>query len=186
MTIVTNEMISAAHGVTMKHGIVLSWEMLRDIYLSMDGLANQEKTSGSPKPAKTEALRLADAMEYDLDWCDEAAAELRRMHDLLGKANALCRIRAEEIERLKAQPEQEPVAFICEFYADEGHPFVSFEPVTHGTNTPLYSTPPQRKPLTDEEIDKLPWEPHESNPMTFAEGLRYFARAIEAAHGIKE
>ena len=45
---------------------------------------------------------------------------------------------------------------------------------------------PHRKPLTDEEIDKLPWEPHEGNPMTFAEGLRYFARAIEAAHGIKE
>ena len=45
---------------------------------------------------------------------------------------------------------------------------------------------PKRKPLTDEEIDKLPWEPHEGNPMTFAEGLRYFARAIEAAHGIKE
>ena len=41
-----------------------------------------------------------------------------------------------------------------------------------------------RKPLTDEEIDKLPWEPHEGNPMTFAEGLRYFARAIEAAHQI--
>ena len=48
-----------------------------------------------------------------------------------------------------AQPEQEPVAFICEFYADEGHPFVSFEPVTHGTNTPLYTTPPQRKPQYD-------------------------------------
>ena len=34
--------------------------------------------------------------------------------------------------------------------------------------------------LTDEEIDKLPWGPHEGNPMTFAEGLRDFARAIEA------
>lgn len=79
-----------------------------EVPLYSEPLANQEKTSGSPKPAKTEALRLADAMEYDLDWCDEAAAELRRMHDLLGKANALCRIRAEEIERLKAQPEHSP------------------------------------------------------------------------------
>ena len=43
-----------------------------------------------------------------------------------------------------------------------------------------------RKPLTDEEIDKLPWGPHEGNPMTFAEGLRDFARAIERAHGIGE
>lgn len=82
-----------------------------EVPLYSEPLANQEKTSGSPKPAKPEALRLADAMEYDLDWCDEAAAELRRMHDLLGKANALCRIRAEEIERLKAQPEQKPVAW---------------------------------------------------------------------------
>ena len=150
-----------------------------EVPLYSEPLANQEKTSGSPKPAKTEALRLADAMEYDLDWCDEAAAELRRMHDLLGKANALCRIRAEEIERLKAQPEQEPVAFICEFYADEGHPFVSFEPVTHGTNTPLYSTPPQRKPLTDEQ-----WQ-------VIADTLdclitRKQKDAIEAVIGIKE
>ena len=84
----------------------------KEVPLYSEPLANQEKTSGSPKPAKPEALQLADAMEYDLDWCDEAAAELRRMHDLLGKANALCRIRAEEIERLKAQPEQEPVAWM--------------------------------------------------------------------------
>ena len=58
------------------------------------------------------------------------------------------------------QPEQEPVAFICEFYADEGHPFVSFEPVTHGTNTPLYTTPPQRTwvGLTDEEIAEVALE----------------------------
>ncbi len=48
------------------------------------------------------------------------------------------------------------------------------------------SPPAQCKPLTDGEIDKLPWGPHEGNPVTFAEGLRDFARAIEAAHGIKE
>ena len=32
----------------MRHGIVLSWEILRDIYLSMDALANHKKTFGSP------------------------------------------------------------------------------------------------------------------------------------------
>ena len=48
-----------------------------------------------------------------------------------------------------------------------------------------FTSPPASKPLTDEQIDKLPWGPHEGNPMTFAEGLRDFARAIEAAHGIK-
>lgn len=50
MTLVTDKMISAAHGVTMKRGIVLSWEILQDIYLSMDALANQKETSGSPCP----------------------------------------------------------------------------------------------------------------------------------------
>ena len=50
------------------------------------------------------------------------------------------------------------------------------------------ATPPQdsptRRPLTDEEIDKLPWCPSYENPMTLAEGLRYFARAVERAHKI--
>jgi hypothetical protein len=43
---------------------------------------------------------------------------------------------------------------------------------------------PAQQRLTDEQIDALPWGPHEGNPMTFAEGLRDFARAIERAHGI--
>ena len=66
--------------------------------------------------------------------------------------------RISAIKEALAQPEQEPVAFICEFYADEGHPFVSFEPVTHGTNTPLYTTPPQRTwvGLTPTQV-KLLW-----------------------------
>ena len=85
------------------------------------------------------------------------------------------------IKEALAQPEQEPVAFICEFYADEGHPFVSFEPVTHGTNTPLYASPPQRKPLTDEEIGAILEDVN-----AYGTRLYTFALAIEAAHGIKE
>ena len=140
-----------------------------EVPLYSEPLANQEKTSGSPKPAKPEALRLADAMEYDLDWCDEAAAELRRMHDLLGKANALCRIRAEEIERLKAQPQQELVA---KHYVDGGH---------------LVYPPAQRKPLTDEKIYSVleNLQVMYSRPPT-TDSRIIFARAIEAAHNIKE
>ena len=74
---------------------------------------------------------------------------LTAIKEALAKEKALQDLH-DENERLglykDAYAEQEPVAFICEFYADEGHPFVSFEPVTHGTNTPLYTTPPQRKP----------------------------------------
>ena len=102
------------------------------------------------------------------------------------------------IREALAQPEQEPVAWSYwqSCLNDDGtqtapwvHRLSKFKPSESIINkdiVPLYTTPPQRKPLTDEEIDKLPWEPHEGNPMTFAEGLRYFARAIEAAHGIKE
>ena len=85
------------------------------------------------------------------------------------------------IREALAQPEQEPVVtrfpmkLTCTKCGAVDDGFLDVES----------EAPPQRKPLTDEEIDKLPWEPHEGNPMTFAEGLRYFARAIEAAHGIK-
>jgi hypothetical protein len=46
---------------------------------------------------------------------------------------------------------------------------------------PLYTTPPQRKPLTDEEIEACIHHVDEDGIGFFA-----FARAIEAAHGIKE
>ena len=48
--------------------------------------------------------------------------------------------------------------------------------------TPLYTTPPQRKTLTDEEILTVArdhYNPHQRPEISFA-------RAIEAAHGIKE
>jgi hypothetical protein len=73
----------------------------------------------------------------------------------------------------------QPVAWKDKTYGNLHHQ-------NYGNSIPLYTAPPPRQPLTDEEIDKLPWEPHEGNPMTFAEGLRYFARAIEAAHGITQ
>ena len=43
----------------------------------------------------------------------------------------------------------------------------------------LYTTPPQRKPLTDEEIDRMYVSCKYGS-------VRELARAIEAAHGIKE
>ena len=43
---------------------------------------------------------------------------------------------------------------------------------------------PTRSPLTEKEIDELPWCPSFEHPMTLAEGLRHFARAIERAHNI--
>ena len=104
----------------------------------------------------------------------------------------------EAIREALAQPEQEPVAFyVYKPTLPQGHlgnvsdgdlPWVYDQDPSSGYSARMlvYTTPSQRKPLTDEEIDKLPWGPHEGNPLTFAEGLRDFARAIEQAHGIKE
>ena len=51
---------------------------------------------------------------------------------------------------------------------------------------PLYTTQPQRKPLTDEEIYKASTEAGmQEHYMGFHSGFIRFARAIEAAHGIK-
>ena len=52
----------------------------------------------------------------------------------------------------------------------------------HITNEPLLH-PPQRKPLTDEEALEL-WSKHEKH-WRFENNALAFARAIEAAHGIK-
>jgi hypothetical protein len=45
----------------------------------------------------------------------------------------------------------------------------------------LYTAPPQRKPLSNEELDRL-WR----EPMSADWEHREFARAVERAHGIKE
>ena len=86
-----------------------------------------------------------------------------------------------------SESEQEPVAWVEAPYGEiRVNPLYRLQfPQSLALSIPLYTTPPPRNPLTDEEIDKLPWGPRGS-PMTFNEGLRDFARAIERAHGIGE
>ena len=81
------------------------------------------------------------------------------------------------IKEALAQPEQEPVAWI---YSQGAAKVVSMNYVAGVRASPLYTTPPQRKPLTDEQIAEL----CRSLPAT--QYTTAFARAIEAAHGIKE
>jgi len=94
-----------------------------------------------------------------------------------------------------AQPEQEPVAWRT-FDGEGNYDFLEYEAnesyrdeyiKCNGTKyaswvDPLYTTPPQRKPLTDEEIAKA-WAQSKGDILM---RLKPFARAIEAAHGIKE
>jgi hypothetical protein len=88
-----------------------------------------------------------------------------------------------------AQPEQEPVAQIIALGQYE-FPGLEWLSADHSFRAPigtlLYTATAQRKPLTDEEIMdtwlKVMWAVGDRNKLPIPE----FARAIEAAHGIKE
>ena len=89
-----------------------------------------------------------------------------------------------------AEPVQEPVAWSYELattmlehgYDGWEHLITRYKPnVPEGSIrnlTPLYTTPPQRKPLTEEEIDSI-WDSEKAFADIYA-----IVRAIERAHGI--
>ena len=99
-----------------------------------------------------------------------------------------------------AQPEQEPVAWMFQHDETGRMNYVSNDGIHDPTMflgmnpryalvCPLYTTPPKRKPLTDEQIDKAMAE----NKQTLIDAAdnywkmrRAYARIIESAHGIKE
>ena len=86
-------------------------------------------------------------------------------------------------------PQQEPVAWgVFEgnlhdmfFSPSEAQEMADLKG-THAEVRPLYTSPPQRKPLTDEDVERIVREARVGE-----HGIGYtIARAIEAAHGIKE
>lgn len=83
------------------------------------------------------------------------------------------------IKEALAQPDQEPVAWIEHHKAGDN---LVWDAPNKGT--PLYITP-ERNPLTDEEIRKVNQDVwgYVSKDHT---RMWQYARAIEAAHGIKE
>ena len=166
------------------------------------------------------------AIKAALEAKDEPANdELHRLHDLLGKANALARIRANKIDELEQQltkteaqlgeavwnygevkseqlanqqktsgspintsaaleAKDEPAAWMNKYGACKTSLFRDVEAGAKEEYTiPLYTTPPQRKPLTDEELLRLLSKIDECT-VRLPRGLREFARAIEAVHGI--
>jgi len=76
-----------------------------------------------------------------------------------------------------AQPQQEPVAWLDPWTQNN----VTTDYDAYGKHgIPLYTSPPARKPLTDEEIRAIVRKVDEE------EGhIIHFARAIEAKHNIK-
>ena len=87
-----------------------------------------------------------------------------------------------------AQQEQEPVAWFRKLFSPEIGEFFDYKDGAFAREadskgwTPLYITPPQRKPLPFEQVDLL-W--HNTCTDDFILDIREFAQAIESAHGIK-
>ena len=103
--------------------------------------------------------------------------------------------KTQELRSMLAQPEQEPVAWMLEGWGPDCGPYFEiYRDDEMGWRnkkewTPLYTTPPQRKPMTDDEIAELWLDIYGSTPSSgiHEDGLLPWrlARAIEAAHGIK-
>ena len=93
-------------------------------------------------------------------------------------------------ERL-AQPEQEPVAWRWKERINndfDSWVISASEPPPYAIEQqPLYTTPPQRKPLSSVELVKIELSLRKYHDYDrYDLSLHDFARAIEAAHGIKE
>ena len=79
------------------------------------------------------------------------------------------------IKEALAQPEQEPVACVVPHGATMRLEWASVDAAHNAKIGPLYTTPPQRKPLTDEEIGAIL-----EGVNAYGTRLYTFARAIEA------
>ena len=128
-----------------------------------DGLTDQKIIERTPDSAK------------DIAWRN------RRTFEILKPFAKL--VAEKSIKKALAQPEQEPVATLWQ-HGETGRTRITMPNDITDCDArwfkaaDLYTTPPQRKPLTDEEIEDLYFD-------KFSMGdLKGFARAIEAAHGI--
>ncbi len=84
-----------------------------------------------------------------------------------------------EVQRLGQEIEQEPVGMVKDLFTS-----TAWERLDVRGSTKVYlATPPQRKPLTDEEMKKI-WYAMQNIMGWYS--FQEIARAIEAAHGIKE
>ena len=122
---------------------------------------------------KDEALKLAlETLEADpLEMVADANGHMVFLKDKAITA----------IKEALAQQEQEPVAWISTGPARMIH-WTADKPAYGDDWVPLYTTPPQRKPLTDEDVERIVREARVGE-----HGIGYtIARAIEAAHNIKE
>ena len=105
----------------------------------------------------------------------------------LAEAKALCAALDRLTDAALAEPVQEPVAWLFTNLQSGDYDFC-YQEDEHDHDRemwhkqPLYSAPPQRKPLTREEAIAL-WADKSDGPSNSE--IVSFARAIERAHGIR-
>ena len=129
---------------------------------------------------KDEALKLALEALNDLSaWNDEEVGG--HMDEPYSAEVARRTITA--IKKVLAQPEQKPLAWISTGPASMIH-WTADKPAYGDDWVPLYTTPPQRKPLTLSQKQRL-WSSVGDKP-TLKDRVNAYGLAIEAAHGIKE
>ena len=122
-----------------------------------------------------EALKMALDAFGEIAWSNETQWQRDRAKEAITA-----------IKEALAQPEQEPVTWRYKIVDVFGRPAWTLKTPKSDTRVlesqPLYTTPPQRKPLSDEEIILIVADCASSHQHTDI----HFARAIERAHGIKE
>ena len=128
------------------------------------------------RTAAQQALEALSLALSDVDWRANSPTQ-----PVIHKAHTA-------LEAALAEPVQEPVAWMV--YTLDGQSVCVTDNPADFTDEhrvlPLFTAPPQRKPLTEEEIDALfhDWNAHcYGSPV---ESHRRFARVVEAAHGIKD
>ena len=137
---------------------------------------------------QTEALKLA--LEVLENMLNQYYADTTTRNDLEMADNAITAIR-EALEQPAQQ--QEPVAVVKALPMGHNQTDMHYAECQHlPVGTLLYTSPPASKPLTDEEIwdevkaADLDWQTGWSLDEDASNRYITFARAIEAAHGIKE
>ena len=115
----------------------------------------------------------------------ESSTYVRTVIDALYENSDPVSVEAAELLERMEQPEQEPAAWVetredgSIYWGCETDTVISDDPSWLERPVPVYFAPPPRKPLTDEQIEDLYFDKFSMSE------LKAFARAIEAAHGIK-
>jgi len=163
-----------------REALKLALEALEEAWYHVGTFQPTEKAIDLYDEART-AIKEALA-QPEHGWTSERIAGMSRLKDAQDK----------KLAQPSVSVEQEPVAWMYE--VNNAHTCLDlFEPpddaYDEGTLHPLYTTPPQRNPLTRKEvlaiIDKHPAEKKTGLPMFYRDQVLDIARAIEAAHGIK-